>query len=103
MKTYNVDDDILVESCPVICSYVTNLNNSFRVIGIYMENWCINNTANICAIRRRSTITRICGEPDLYTENIKLEYVVEIFKLNYLNHCLIVGHNVNCTTSSIVR
>jgi len=50
---------------PVTSCNVANVNDSFWIVGINVKNRGVDNSTNICAVRRGTTVARICGEANL--------------------------------------
>merc|ERR1712142_465087 len=75
-----VDDNILVPGGSPFSSYVGHQHNSLGVISVDVENWSVDDPADICAVRRGSGVSGISCESDL-----------------------VVGNNMNCSPGCIIR
>ena len=62
---YQVNDNIaLVLAAPLGCD-LTHVHNSFWVVCIHVEDWSVDDTSDVCAVRRRSREARVSGETNL--------------------------------------
>lgn len=67
--TNQVNDDILVEGGPPLCSYPAHVHDSLRVIGIHMEDGCIDNPSHISGVGGGAGHSRVCSEANLRGNN----------------------------------
>ena len=48
----HVDHNVFMETLTIFPSETSHANTSFGIVGIHMENWCLNGLSNVAAIQR---------------------------------------------------
>lgn len=67
--TNQVDDHILVEGGPPLCSHPTHVHDRLGVIGGHMEDGCIDNPRHIGGVGGGAGHSGVCGEANLRGNN----------------------------------
>jgi len=87
--TDQVDDDILGPSGSPLGRYLADVHHGLGLVGVHVEDWRVDHTSHVRAVRRRTTELRRRREPDLqqrvtptlpFTQQLQLTKLVTISK-----------------------
>lgn len=73
--TNQVNDNILVEGGPPLCSHPAHVHYSLGVIGIHMEDGCIDNPSHIGGVGGGAGHSRVCSEANLKRSHAKVDII----------------------------
>lgn len=80
--TNQVNDHVLVEGAPPLCSQPTNVHDGLGVVGIHVEDGRVDNPGHVGGVGRGAGHSRVCGEANLTGDmpNVKsLKYNMLIY------------------------